>query len=438
MTKKPVSASYRTDRSASASPRPDRRRFLRQTAAAAGSALTAVALPKALAAAPASPAASPPDTPPWTHTQGHPIVSPAYGVPSRHEANVIRRPTELTPTKLASWSFTPLQDLNGIITPNGLFFERHHAGVPDINPAEHRLMIHGMVERPLLLTVDELMRYPSVSVIHFIECSGNTLTEWKGPKEPTVQGTHGLVSCAEWTGVPLSVLVGQVGLKPGVKWMLAEGADAAAMDRSIPISKVLDDALVVYSQNGERLRPEQGYPLRLLVPGYEGNMNIKWLRRLKFGDQPFYTREETSKYTDLMPDGRARIFTFDMEAKSVITSPSGGMRLPHHGYYEIRGLAWSGHGRIRRVDISLDGGRNWRPAELQAPVLPKSLTRFRYMWNWQGAPAVLQSRCIDETGYVQPTLAQLVAVRGVNSVYHLNAIQSWQISASGEVKNAHA
>lgn len=438
MADKPTPASDQADRPASASPRPGRRRFLRQTATAAGSVLTAAALPQTLTAAPAKPAASPPDTPPWTHTQGHPIVSPAYGVPSRHEANVIRRATELTPTKLASWSFTPLQDLNGIVTPNGLFFERHHAGVPDINPAEHRLMIHGMVDRPLLLTVDEVMRYPSVSVMHFIECSGNTLTEWKGPKEPTVQGTHGLVSCAEWTGVPLSVLVAQVGLKPGVKWMLAEGADAAAMDRSIPISKVLDDALIVYSQNGERLRPEQGYPLRLLVPGYEGNMNIKWLRRLKFGDQPFYTREETSKYTDLMPDGRARIFTFDMEAKSVITSPSGSMRLPHHGYYEIRGLAWSGHGRIRRVDISLDGGRSWRPAELQPPVLPKCLTRFRYMWNWQGAPAVLQSRCIDETGYVQPTLAQLVAVRGVNSVYHLNAIQSWQVTTAGEVKNVHA
>lgn len=423
----------------SAPERPDRRAFLRQTAATAGGTLAIGALPASLlAATPSGHTPSPPGTPAWTHTQGHPIVTPPYGVPSRFEANVIRRPTELTPTKLSSWSFTPLQDLNGIITPNGLFFERHHAGVPDINPAEHRLLIHGMVDRPLLLTVDEIMRYPSVSRIYFMECSGNTLTEWNGPKEPTVQGTHGLVSCAEWTGVPLSVIVDQVGLKPGVKWMLAEGADAAVMDRSIPISKVLDDALLVYSQNGERLRPEQGYPLRLLLPGYEGNMNIKWLRRLKFGDQPFYTREETSKYTDLMPDGRARIFTFDMEAKSVITSPSGGQHLPGHGFYEIRGLAWSGHGRIRRVDISLDGGRNWQPAELQAPILPKCLTRFRLMWNWTGEPAVLQSRCVDETGYVQPTLSQLVAVRGVNSTYHLNAIQSWQVNPNGEVKNVHA
>ncbi|MFS0757702.1 sulfite dehydrogenase [Noviherbaspirillum sp. 1P10PC] len=374
----------------------------------------------------------------WTHEQGRPIVSPPYGMPSSYESDVVRRATDLTPTPLSSWSFTPLQDLHGIITPNGLFFERHHAGVPAIDPEQHRLVVHGMVDRPLVLTMDDIMRLPSVSRIHFLECSGNTLTEWKGPKEKTVQGTHGLLSCAEWTGVPLSVIAEQVGLKAGVRWMLAEGADAAVMDRSIPIAKVLDDALLVYAQNGERLRPEQGYPLRLLLPGYEGNMNIKWLRRLKFSEQPFYTREETSKYSDLMPDGKARLFTFDMEAKSVITSPSGGMRLGQPGYREISGLAWSGRGRIRRVDVSVDGGKSWQEARLQAPVLSKCLTRFRMMWNWQGGPAILQSRCIDETGYVQPTLAELVAVRGLNSVYHLNAIQSWGVAQNGEVSNVHA
>jgi sulfane dehydrogenase subunit SoxC len=295
-----------------------------------------------------------------------------------------------------------------------------------------------MVERPLVLSMDDIVRLPSVSRIHFLECSGNTLTEWKAPKEKTVQGTHGLLSCAEWTGVPLSVIADQVGLRTGVKWMLAEGADAAVMDRSIPLAKVLDDALLVYSQNGERLRPEQGYPLRLLLPGYEGNMSIKWLRRLKFSDAPFHTREETSKYSDLMPDGKARQFTFDMEAKSVITSPSGGMRMGAPGFREVRGLAWSGRGRISRVDVSADGGRTWQQARLQSPVLPKCLTRFSLMWNWQGGPAILQSRCIDETGYVQPTLAELVAVRGVNSVYHLNAIQSWGVAQNGEVSNVHA
>jgi sulfane dehydrogenase subunit SoxC len=252
-----------------------RRRFLARGTAAAG--LLALDGLQGVAAADSAQRTA---AAPWTHEQGKPILSPPYGVPSPHEADVVRRPTDLTPTALSSWSFTPLQDLDGIITPNGLFFERHHAGVPTIDPDAHDLVIHGMVDRPLMLGMDDILRLPSVSRIHFLECSGNTLTEWKAPKEKTVQGTHGLLSCAEWTGVPLSVIVEQVGLKPGVEWMLAEGADAAVMDRSIPIAKVLDDAMLVYSQNGERLRPEQGYPLRLLLPGYEGNMNIKWLRRL--------------------------------------------------------------------------------------------------------------------------------------------------------------
>ena len=268
---------------------------------------------------------------------------------------------------------TPLQDLHGIITPNGLHFERHHAGVPAVDPDQHRLIVHGLVDRPLIFTMDDIVRFPSKSHIYFLECSGNGF--WTGATaNSTVQHTHGLLSCCEWTGVRLSTVLAEAGLKPGTAWMLAEGADAAAMSRSVPVSKALDDALLVYAQNGERLRPEQGYPLRLFLPGYEGNMNVKWLRRLKLGDQPFETREETSKYTDLMPNGTARQYTFVMEAKSVITFPSGGQVLRERGFHEISGIAWSGRGRIRRVEVSIDGGDSWREAGLQEPILSKCLT----------------------------------------------------------------
>ena len=277
-------------------------------------------------------------------------MSPPYGRPSRFEANVVRRYRQglpEPPTRLSSFSLTPLQDLSGIITPNGLHYERHHAGTPTIDPLEHRLIVHGMVEKPMIFAMEDLRRFPSVSRVCFLECSGNT-QNWGAPKpELTVQDTHGLLSCCEWTGVPLATILAEAGVKPEAKWMLAEGADAAAMTRSIPIEKALDDALLAYAQNGERLRPEQGYPLRLLLPGYEGNANVKWLRRLKLGAEPFQTREETSKYTMLMPDGVARQFNFVMEAKSVITFPSGGQRLGSPGFYEISGLAWSGHGQGR-------------------------------------------------------------------------------------------
>ena len=376
----------------------------------------------------------PPNVPSWMKEQGSPILRAPYGVPSKFEKNVVRRKREERPTDTAATSWAPLQDLHGIITPNGLCFERHHAGVPDIDPEQHRLIIHGMVDRELIFTMDDLVRFPSVSRIHFLECSGNT-QNWKNASPKwTVQFTHGLLMCCEWTGVPLSTLLDEVGVKPGVAWILAEGADAAAMSRSIPLEKALDDALIVYAQNGEHLRSEQGYPVRLLLPGFEGNMNIKWLRRLKVGDQPFQTREETSKYTDLMPDGTARQFTFFMEAKSVITRPSGGQQLKGGpGFYELSGLAWSGHGRIRRVDVSADGGRNWREAQLQQPILSKALTRFRLPWQWDGTPALLQSRAIDETGYVQPRHDAMIDVRGVNSFYHYNAIQTWRIDTNGEV-----
>ena len=337
----------------------------------------------------------------------------------------------------AQRSRTPLQDLHGIITPSALHFERHHNGVPLIDPSRHRLLVHGLVKRPLLFTLEELKRFPATSRIMFIECSGNSGKEWKGPNGKTVQETHGLTSTSEWTGVRLAMVLEEAGIKPQATWMLAEGSDAAAMTRSVPLDRVMEEALLCYAQNGEPLRPEQGYPLRLLLPGWEGNTCIKWLRRLKLVSAPVMTREETSKYTDLMPDGTARQFTFDMEAKSVITSPSGGQRLPAPGFVEIRGLAWSGRGRIEQVEVSVDGGKTWRKAELQDPVLPKCHTRFRIDWWWNGEAAVLQSRCTDETGYRQPTLQALVAVRGTNSYYHNNAIQSWHIDRTGLVRNVH-
>jgi sulfane dehydrogenase subunit SoxC len=372
-----------------------------------------------------TPIAVPAELPERPHKQGAPLRP--YGAPSPYERGVVRVATMLTPTELSSWNFTPLQDLHGIITPNGLFFERNHGGVPSIDPREHRLLIEGLVDNPRLFTMDGIKRYPAVSALHFMECSGNTLTEWAKPTGTSVQITHGLLSCCEWTGVRASTVLKDVGVKGGAKWVLAEGADAALMDRSIPLEKLMDDAILAYAQNGEALRPEQGYPLRLVLPGFEGNMNIKWLRRLKVGTEPFYTREETSKYTDLLPNGKARMFTFVMEAKSVITRPSAGMQLMGKGYHEITGLAWSGRGKVTSVEVSTDAEKTWNRASLQEPILTKCLVRFRYPWNWTGDEAVLQSRCYDETGYVQPTLAELVRVRGTNSIYHLNAIQSWHV-----------
>jgi len=354
----------------------------------------------------------------------------AYGQRSAFETS-IRIPR--------SWwsSLTPLQDSQGILTPSALHFERHHNGVPTIHPAHHRLLIHGMVEQPWTFTLDDLKRFPSISRLAFIECSGNSAIEWRGPAGQTVQQTHGLTSTSEWTGVALKTVLQEVGAHPDASWMLAEGGDAAAMTRSLPLASLLEEAILCYAQNGEPLRPEQGYPLRLLIPGWEGNTCIKWLRRLKLGRAPFMTREETSQYTDLMPDGTARQFTMVMEAKSVITSPSGGQRI-QPGFVEIRGLAWSGRGRIALVEVSTDGGRSWQQAALQEPILQKCHTRFHLPWRWNRAEVILQSRCLDDTGYRQPDRATLVAVRGVNSVYHYNAIQSWHIAPDGQVSNVHA
>jgi sulfane dehydrogenase subunit SoxC len=376
-----------------------------------------------------------PDDP--TKEQGRLMgIDGGYGSRSQFETETRWVPA----TKTAS--VTPLQNSYGIITPSGLHYERHHAGIPNIDPARHRLVIHGMVDRPIKYSVADLKRFPTVSRHYFMECSGTTGRELMKATDPTVQRTHGLVSTSEWTGVPLSTLLKQTGLKPEAAWVLAEGADAAVMTRSIPVDKCLSDALIVFAQNGEAIRPEQGYPMRLFLPGWEGNASIKWLRRLEVSDKPFYTREETSKYTDLITTtGKARIFTFTMDAKSVITFPSGEMRLPGPGFYEVTGLAWSGRGKISRVEISTDGGKNWSLAALQDPVLPICQTRFRFPWIWDGQPAVLQSRTTDETGYTQPTHQQLIAERGPleapGMFYHMNAIQSWGVAADGSVKNVH-
>ncbi|ORU91789.1 MAG: sulfite dehydrogenase [Cycloclasticus sp. symbiont of Poecilosclerida sp. N] len=378
----------------------------------------------------------PPHVSSWSKSLGTGVVSTPYGVPSKFEENVIRRTVPwLTADKISSISMSPLQELKGIITPNGLVFERYHAGAPAINPAQHRLMIHGLVDNPLIFTMDDLMRFPSESVINFLECPANGGMEWRGPQMEALQFTHGMISCCEWTGVRLSTLLAEAGVQSKGKWVLAEGADGAGMSRSIPMNKALDDALIVYAQNGEKLRPEQGYPVRLFNPGWEGNTSVKWLRRLKIGDKPWHHREETSKYTDLMPDGRSRRFTYEQEANSVITSPCPENPWGQKGSYEIEGIAWSGRGKIKQVDVSIDGGVTWRPAKLKGLVLTKALTRFCLPFKWDGSPGLLQSRAIDETGYVQPTLSQLRNVRGTNSIYHKNSIHTWQLQSNGKIKN---
>jgi sulfane dehydrogenase subunit SoxC len=334
---------------------------------------------------------------------------------------------------------TPLHLLDGIITPSGLHFERSHSGIPDIDPDQHRLAIHGLVKRPLVFTVEALSRYPMESLIAFVECAGNSgALNAPKPAPLGIAAIHGLLGCQEWTGVRLSTLLDEAGVEPSARWVIAEGADSAAMSRSIPLGKAMDDALVCLYQNGERVRPSNGYPIRLLLPGFEGNMNVKWLRRLKLVAAPAMTKDETSKYTVVLKDEKAWQFVFPMEVKSVITRPAPGIALKGPGFYEISGLAWSGKGRIKQVDISADGGKSWAPAALQGPILPMAPVRFRAAWQWNGGPAVLQSRATDETGMVQPSRAEFAAERGLRGVYHYNAVASWRIDEKGEATNAYA
>jgi sulfane dehydrogenase subunit SoxC len=381
-----------------------------------------------------------------TGTRGHPrsqfpqeLGAPRRNYGERSPYETSSRYFRNTVTPGTASSRTPLQDLYGIITPSALHFERHHAGVPAINPFEHELLIDGLVDRPLVLSLKDLRRFPSTTRIHFIECAGNTGDDQGGSPGIDPQRSHGLFSCSEWTGVPLVTLLKAARIKSNASWCVVEGSDASRLARSLPLTKALDDVLVAYGQNGEALRPEQGYPVRLLVPGWEGNINVKWLGRIQLTDQPYMTRDEAASYTDLMPDGKARRFTFVMEAKSVITRPAGGQLLDGPGLYEITGLAWSGRGTITGVQVSTDDGKSWQDAQLNTPVLPKAASRFSLPWRWDGSEVSLQSRCSDDTGYMQPTRAELIAVRGLSQgpdgFNHYNGIKMWYVRGDGKVSH---
>lgn len=404
-----------------------RRRLLEGAAAAAGGALLA-GLPAAVGGQGRGSPAVPPAVPFGGRLEGAPTS--ALGVRSPYAQPAGRTPIGQT----AGASLSPLHELTGTITPSDLHFERHHAGVPRIDPAQHRLVIHGLVERPLTLTVADIKRFPQITRTYFVECSGNGRAAWRAPKpEMTPQDVDGMTSNSEWSGVLLSTVFREAGVMADASWFLAEGGDACLMTRSVPIEKARDDALIVWAQNGEPLRPEQGYPLRLLLPGWEGNICVKWLRRLELGKEPWMTRWETSRYSDPLKNGTARLFSFEMDAKSIITSPAFPARLEAQGWRAITGLAWSGRGRITRVEVSTDGGSTWHDAELQAPVLAKAHTRFATMWDWRGSAAQLLSRATDETGYVQPTRQALIDARGPASDYHYNSIRGWRVEPDGRV-----
>ncbi len=417
-----------------------RRKFLAASVSSAAASMAVVGIASGVRSAHAAPGAGDPNIlnmPAHTTGLGMPVAANPYGLPSQYEKGLQRRESPgLTRVSAASVAFTPLQGTFGIITPSGLHFERHHQGWWDIDPSKHRLMVMGLVKNPKVYTMDDIMRLPSVSRIHFIECGANTAMEWGNVAVPTVQYSHGMVSCSEFTGVPLSVLLEDCGIDmKKAKFVLAEGADGSSMTRTIGLDRALDDVLVAYGMNGEMLRPENGYPLRLVVPGVQGVSWVKWLRRIEVGDQKWAAKDEAIHYIDLMPDGLHRQYTGMQEAKSVITTPSGGQTLLDRGFYNISGLAWSGRGGVKRVDVSVDGGRNWRTARLETPILTKAFTRFNIDWVWNGAPAILQSRVQDETGYVQPKINQLREIRGTRSIYHQNAIQSWKVAETGEVSN---
>lgn len=381
--------------------------------------------------------AGPPDA---TGGDGRPVYEPTgAGLPSP----LGRRSTFERPRRRVSIpepsgsSLTPLQSLNGIITPADLHFERHHSGIPFLDPHDYRLLVHGMVERPTTFTLRDLARFPRRSVIRFVECAGNGVFGYRETSPAmTPDIVAGLTATSEWTGVPLSLLFREVGVEPDAKWFLAEGDDPGHYARSIPVAKAWDDAMIVFGQNGEAIRPEQGYPARLLVPGFEGSANIKWIRRIELSDAPFMTRAETSEYTEPLPNGTARIFSLVMDASSIITFPAHPVTLREEGWWEITGLAWSGRGRIEHVEVTTDGGRTWERARLEEPVLPRCHTRFRHVWRWTGDGHLLASRAVDETGYVQPTRRALLDVRGEANQYHLNSIRAWQVTPEGHVRFA--
>lgn len=359
-----------------------------------------------------------------------------YGQPSRY-VGLKREQTGGHPFgKEAGSSSSPLQNLNGTITPNSLHFERHHSGIPDIDPARHTLTIYGDVKQTLRFNYEDLLAYPMVSHNYFLECSGNSFRNTlPNPPDLTAGSLNGLLSGAEWTGVPLHYLLDEAGIDKDARWVIAEGADAAGMTRSVPLSLALDKVIVAMYQNGEPLRPAQGYPMRLFVPGCEGNISVKWLKSLKVQKKPAYTRDETSKYTDLLKNGKSEMFSLQMEVKSLITTPSGKMKLTRKGVYEISGLAWSGAGVIKKVEVSADGGLSWAQAQLQSDAKPMALTRFRIPWQWTGQTCILQSRAIDEQGSIQPTRAMALKRYSAVGSYHYNGIQSWQVGSDGVIKN---
>ncbi len=409
-----------------------RRSFLKQGLLAGGALVAGTA---ALRAEGGDPAIT--ETQEWAQYLGEGVDARPYGTPSEFEKHVVRRNVEwLTASAESSVNFTPLHELDGIITPNGLCFERHHGGIANVDPAKYRLMINGLVDKPMVFTLDDLKRFPRENRVYFLECAANSGMEWRGAQLNGCQFTHGMIHNVMYTGVPLKLILEEAGLKTNAKWLMPEGADSSGMNRSIPLAKGLDDCLVAFAMNGEALRPEQGYPVRLVVPGWEGNMWVKWLRRIEVGDEPWHAREETSKYTDLLENGIARRFTWEMDAKSVITNPSPQAPLKHtKGQTVLTGVAWSGRGTIKRVDVTLDGGKNWQTARLDGPSLSKSMHRFYFDFDWNGKPLLLQSRAIDSTGYVQPTKDQLRHARGTNSIYHNNGIQTWHVRENGTVEN---
>ena len=378
----------------------------------------------------------------WGTKLGVAVDKNLYGIPSPYEHNNTRRTIELLSSgdMYASVSMCPIHESEGIITPNGLFFTRDHGGTAMIDPNDYRLMIHGMMKKPIILTLEQLKRYPSETRTYFIECPANGSTGWRAPQFNNLQFMKGMMSSAQWTGVMLKTVLKDLGIDPKAVWMLAEGSDNAGNPRTIPTEKAMDDAMLVWGQNGEALRPEQGYPVRLLVPGWEGNLNTKWLKRLEFGDKPWHTKEETSKYTMLQKTGKAVQYFWPNEVNSVITSPCPekpwtDLRIGDE--VEIQGLAWSGHGTISHVDISFDGGDNWVEAPLKGLVLPKSWTRFSYIYKWDGKKVLLSSRATDDVNHTQPTIDQETSVIGVESVYHRNGIVTWEINKKGECNNVH-
>jgi sulfane dehydrogenase subunit SoxC len=416
----------------------DRREFFKKTAALSATALAGTSLLSADAMAD-DPAIM--NKTSWGQKWGDPVTANRYGVPSAYEHNVTRRNTKLLASGnyRASIAVTPIHESQGIITPNGLFFSRAHGGVAHVNPNEFRLMIHGLVEKPIVLTLAQLKRYPSVTRTHFIECPANGGQEWRGPQFNSLQFAKGFMASAEWTGVYIKTILEDLGLKPEAQWMMAEGSDNSKMGRTIPIDKILDDAMIVYGQNGEALRPEQGYPVRLLLPGWEGNLCVKWLRRLEFASEPWYCKEETSKYTALKPTGKAIQHFYANEVNSTVTSPSPEIPwtdLEDGDVVEIEGLAWSGMGTITGVDLSFDGGKNYVEANLKGQILPKSWTRWSYMHTYKkGETLYLTSRAMDDAGYIQPTIDQETSIMGVESVYHRNAVETWEVTATGEVNH---